>query len=143
MNFHYITDIFFGLSRNEVFLLSMTGLSVISDYPCSGTSGWKPTILLCISPQGVLFGNFGARMNPGGHRTALQDLSGKLYLCGHKTPFSFHKGNLPTAAHRSGNAAVSPCERSSGKPENKLSSYEEANDQVHQGTNDIGRSGTV
>lgn len=55
-------------------------------------------------------------MNPGGHRTALQDLSGKLYLCGHKTPFSFHKGNLPTAAHRSGNALFRPAKEVPGNP---------------------------
>lgn len=35
---------------------------------------------------------------PGRHRTALQDLSSKLYPCHYKTEFCPHKGHLPIAA---------------------------------------------
>ena len=50
-------------------------------------------------------------MNLGGHRTALQDLSSKLYLCHYKTPFRPEKVTCRLLPHRSDFIAVSPCER--------------------------------
>lgn len=66
-------------------------------------------------------------MNLGGHRTALQDLSSKLYPCHYKTVFRTAEGDLPTALHRGDFIAVSLCEKGVRETEQQVNQvYDES-----------------
>ena len=70
-------------------------------------------ILLRISFRAEVQREFCRKTNLGGHRTALQDLSSKLYLCHYKTPFRPEKVTCRLLPHRSGFTLFRPAKEGS------------------------------
>ena len=87
--------------------------------------------------------NLGVIIIPGRHRSAVQSFPSKLYFCGHKTPFSTHKSNLPNAGASERLPLFRMAKDGPGNLTTNVSKYEESENQVHQGQNDTGGSTTV